>query len=70
MGLVHFEDGRVLYYPYTPSEAAGYLFLALFAAATITHIGLMFWHKTWYLIPLILGGTCRSLGPATPRARF
>lgn len=67
MGLVHFEDGGVLYYPYTPSEAAGYVFLALFATATLAHVGLMFWHKTWFLIPLILGGICASRLVPLPR---
>jgi hypothetical protein len=58
MGLVHWENGQIYYYPYTPSEVAGWLFMALFAAVTLAHVGHMFWVKTWYFIPLILGGIC------------
>ncbi|KXH25857.1 hypothetical protein CSIM01_12512 [Colletotrichum simmondsii] len=39
MGLVHFEDGKVLFYPYTPSKAAGVIFLFLFAGDTFGHLG-------------------------------
>ncbi|EXF85198.1 hypothetical protein CFIO01_03269 [Colletotrichum fioriniae PJ7] len=39
MGLVHFEDGKVLFYPYTPSKAAGVIFLVLFAGDTFGHLG-------------------------------
>lgn len=63
MGLVHFEDGKVLYYPYVPSKAAGYAFMAFFAAATVAHIVGMIKFKTWFFIPLVLGGICKSFLP-------
>jgi hypothetical protein len=60
MGLVQFEDGKVLYYPYTPSKAAGFIFMALFAVVTIIHIAGVRRYKTNYFIPMVLGGICKS----------
>lgn len=60
MGLVQFEDGKVLYYPYTPSKAAGFIFMALFAVVTIIHIAGVKRYKTNYFIPMVLGGICES----------
>ncbi|KAM5341501.1 hypothetical protein ACJ41O_014532 [Fusarium nematophilum] len=62
MGLVQFEDGKVLYYPYTPSKEAGYAFLALFAVATVAHIVGIGFYKTKYFIPMVLGGICETFG--------
>lgn len=60
MGLVQFEDGKVLYYPYTPSRAAGFIFMALFAVVTIIHIAGVRRYKTNYFTPMVLGGICKS----------
>lgn len=68
MGLVHFEDGVVVYYPYVPSYGAGVAFVVLFTAATVVHIGMMGWLKTWYFIPMILGGICECTKTFTIRA--
>ncbi|CAH0038272.1 unnamed protein product [Clonostachys solani] len=62
MGLVQFEDGNVIYYPYVPSAGAGYAFLVLFGLVTLVHIVLMFKTRTWYFIPMILGGICETFG--------
>ncbi|KAK2931912.1 RTA-like protein [Fusarium oxysporum f. sp. vasinfectum] len=62
MGLVHFEDGKVLYYPYTPSESAGYAFMALFAAATVAHLVFIPKYKTKFFMPMFLGGICETFG--------
>ncbi|KAF5012735.1 hypothetical protein FDECE_1228 [Fusarium decemcellulare] len=62
MGLVQFEDGKVLYYPYTPSKGAGYAFMALFAFATAIHIAGIHRYKTKYFIPMVLGGICETFG--------
>ncbi|KAF3001073.1 hypothetical protein E8E14_001096 [Neopestalotiopsis sp. 37M] len=62
MGLVQFEDGVVVYYPYTPSQSAGYAFLALFTIITVAHIGGIFYLKTRYMIPLVLGGIGELFG--------
>jgi hypothetical protein len=61
MGLVHFEDGKVLYYPYTPSKGAGYAFMVLFLFTTAGHIFGVVRLKTKFFIPLILGGVCMSV---------
>ncbi|KAK1485974.1 uncharacterized protein CCOS01_07276 [Colletotrichum costaricense] len=62
MGLVHFEDGKVLFYPYTPSKAAGVIFLFLFAGITVFHVWLIRRYKTKYFIPMVLGGICDTFG--------
>lgn len=59
MGLVQFEDGNVIYYPYVPSAGAGYAFMVLFGLVTLVHAVLMFKTRTWYFIPMILGGICK-----------
>ncbi|KAH6648863.1 RTA1 like protein-domain-containing protein [Truncatella angustata] len=62
MGLVQFEDGVVVYYPYVPAKAPGAAFLALFTFATATHIGFMMKYRSWFFVPLILGGICELFG--------
>ncbi|GFG22451.1 protein RTA1 [Aspergillus udagawae] len=48
----------VEFYPYTPSNTAGYAFMAIFGIATVVHIILMFPYRAAYFIPLVLGGIC------------
>ncbi|GMG16948.1 unnamed protein product [Aspergillus oryzae] len=48
----------VEFYPYNPSQTAGYAFMAIFGITTVVHIILMFPYKAAYFIPLILGGIC------------
>ncbi|KAG7405659.1 hypothetical protein ACKAV7_013555 [Fusarium commune] len=62
MGLVQFEDGKVLYYPYTPSTAAGYVFMACFAIVTCVHIVRVVQTRRRFFIPMILGGVCEIFG--------
>ncbi|KAJ5447369.1 RTA-like protein [Penicillium cf. griseofulvum] len=52
----------VVFYPYTPSDTAGYAFVALFGIATVVHIVMMFPFRAAYFIPLVLGGVCESFG--------
>lgn len=42
-------------YPHTPSAAAGWTFVTLFALGGLIHLVLMFPLRTWYFLPLILG---------------
>lgn len=51
------------FYPYTPSDTAGYAFMAMFGVATIFHFVLMFPFRAVYFTPLILGGVCTFLPP-------
>lgn len=46
----------LVFYPYRPSQAAGYTFMALFALATLGHIVCAVRLKAWSFVPLILGG--------------
>lgn len=47
------------YFQYTPSKEAGLAFVAIFAAAAATHVGYMFFFRSWSFIPMILGGICK-----------
>ncbi|KAH0846756.1 hypothetical protein AYO21_07877 [Fonsecaea monophora] len=39
------KEGR---YNYVPSFAASVIFLVLYGAASITNLGMMFWHRSWF----------------------
>ncbi|RJE25028.1 RTA1 domain protein [Aspergillus sclerotialis] len=56
------SDPWVEFYPYTPSQSAGYAFVAIFAILTIAHFALMFPYRAAYFIPLIIGGICETFG--------
>lgn len=49
----------VVFWEYRPSNVAAYLFLALFALATLAHLVYLVWLRAWGFIPLILGGICK-----------
>jgi hypothetical protein len=51
------------YYEYNPSEGAAIPFAALFALSTAIHIWQAIRARTWYLIPFIIGGLCKSPRP-------
>lgn len=42
-------------YPYIPSAALGYAFLVLFSLGGLAHLGYLFFLRTWYFFPFILG---------------
>ena len=46
----------IVFYHYRPNKPAGYIFVALFAIATLLHLVYLFRLRAWYFIPLILGG--------------
>ncbi|PYH73150.1 RTA1 domain-containing protein [Aspergillus vadensis CBS 113365] len=50
------------FYPYTPSETAGYAFMAIFGLATLVHFAMMFPYRAAYFIPLVIGGICETFG--------
>ncbi|KAK9427122.1 RTA1 like protein-domain-containing protein [Lipomyces doorenjongii] len=52
----------VEFYPYTPSDSAGYAFMGLFGVSTVAHLVLTFPFRAAYFIPLILGGVCETFG--------
>lgn len=51
------------YYNYNPSEGAAIPFAALFGLTTVIHIWQAIRTRTWYLIPFIVGGVCKSPCP-------
>lgn len=58
----------VEFYPYDPSDSAGYAFVAIFGILTIAHFILMFPYRAASFIPLVIGGICTfpSFLPSLP----
>jgi hypothetical protein len=51
------------FYPYNPSNVAGYIFVALFAVGSVVHLGYIIPYRTWYCIPFLLGCIGKSTTP-------
>ncbi|KFZ11826.1 hypothetical protein V501_04567 [Pseudogymnoascus sp. VKM F-4519 (FW-2642)] len=51
-----------IFFPYTPSLPAAYVFMGSFAFLTIAHIIYMFPLRSWYFLSFILGGICETFG--------
>ena len=49
---------KIKYYHYLPSLAAACLFAILFGVATVWHVFLIAKHRTWYFVPVVVGGIC------------
>jgi hypothetical protein len=47
-------------YRYYPSIVAAIVFVVAFGLTTLLHTFQLFKKKTWYFIPLIIGGFCTS----------
>ncbi|KAF2152225.1 putative RTA1 domain protein [Myriangium duriaei CBS 260.36] len=43
------------FYPYNPSNAAGYFFVVVYAIITSTQLVLLVRYRTWFCVPLFLG---------------
>ncbi|KAK4044288.1 RTA1 like protein-domain-containing protein [Parachaetomium inaequale] len=52
----------VVFWEYRPSNAAAYIFLALFGLATLGHLIYLLWLRAWIFIPFLLGGICQIFG--------
>ncbi|KAE8343242.1 hypothetical protein BDV24DRAFT_172994 [Aspergillus arachidicola] len=50
------------FYYYTPSGAAGGIFVALFALSTLLHLYQLLRTRTWFMIPFAIGGTLETIG--------
>lgn len=48
-------------YRYTPSVAAGAIFVALFVITTVIHLWQLIKTRSWYFIAFVLGGICEYL---------
>ncbi|USW58724.1 Putative RTA-like protein [Septoria linicola] len=45
-----------------PNGSAAIIFIAAFGAGTIGHFGIMFWLRTWYFIPFLIGCIMEAFG--------
>ncbi|KAF2712578.1 RTA1-domain-containing protein [Pleomassaria siparia CBS 279.74] len=55
-------NGKWHPFPYTPSTILPIIFLALFVTTTLIHIFQMAKARTWYLLPLAIGGIFEIIG--------
>ena len=51
--------GTFILYHYDPSFAAALAFVALFGIVTLGHVAQLVTFRTWYFIPLVIGGMCK-----------
>ena len=58
-------DIDITYFLYTPSKAAGWAFLVLFAGTTLAHFVLMFPYRAAFFIPLVIGGISKCYSSKT-----
>jgi hypothetical protein len=47
-------------YRYHPSNVAAIILVVAFSLTTLLHMFQLFKKKTWYFIPLVVGGLCKS----------
>lgn len=53
------DPNRFVLYRYHPSLAAAIIFVIAFAITTLLHIFQIVRKRTWYFIPLAVGGVCK-----------
>ncbi|EWG42455.1 hypothetical protein FVEG_04254 [Fusarium verticillioides 7600] len=58
----NYKDAVWAFYRFVPSKEANIVFVVLFAITTLLHVFQLWRTKTWYLIPLVLGGVCEVIG--------
>lgn len=58
------DNKKYEFYQYNPSKAAAVIFIILFVCTTALHSYQMLRTRTWFLVPLVLGGFCESPEPA------
>ena len=54
------DHGGYVFYHYVPSLPAAIVFVVLFALTTFYHIFQIGKKRTWYFIPLAVGGFCTT----------
>lgn len=54
------DPNRFVLYRYNPSLEAAIVFCVAFALTTLLHIFQIIKKRTWYFIPLAVGGACKS----------
>ena len=60
----HDPNADYVFYRYTPSLAGAGIFLTLFSIITALHMIKMVRAKTWYFIPMVIGGIFEIVGYA------
>lgn len=53
---------KFVFYHYYPSLVAGIIFVVLFFITTGLHLFQLLRSRTWYFIPLVIGGFCKLGG--------
>lgn len=53
-----YENATWAFYRFVPSKEANIVFVVLFAITTLLHVLQLWRTRTWYLIPLVVGGVC------------
>lgn len=64
------EGQSFLFYRYDPSVPAAVIFVVIFAATTFLHTYQLFRTRTWYFIPFLIGGYCKSPSMAMFKNHF
>ncbi|KAK9328250.1 RTA1 like protein-domain-containing protein [Lipomyces starkeyi] len=62
MALENRQSTSWEYYRYNPSLVAAIVFVVLFSLATVIHTYRLLRTKTWYFIPLLVGGVFETIG--------
>jgi uncharacterized membrane protein len=47
-------------YRYIPSQVAAIVFVVAFGLTTLAHIFQLVKKRTWYFLPLVIGGLCKT----------
>jgi hypothetical protein len=54
------ETAKYILYHYDPSFVAAVIFIILFVITTFLHVFQLAWKRTWYFIPFVIGGFCKT----------
>jgi hypothetical protein len=62
------QPAPYIFYRYDPSLPAAVIFIALFAISTSLHAFQVLRKRTWYFLPFVIGGFCRTPPPFIERS--
>ena len=57
------DTTKYILYHYDPSFVAAVIFIVLFLITTFLHTFQLAWKRTWYFIPFLIGGFCKTNPP-------
>lgn len=58
------DPNAYVLYRYHPSQVAAIIFVVLFGLTTVLHLFQLIKKRTWYFIPLVVGGACTCCADA------